>query len=58
MSADIPTVADLKQAVEAGQRITPADVSIISHAESVLTGRSPLRGGPAGMPLPCTSWSL
>ncbi|KAJ5801952.1 uncharacterized protein N7503_004402 [Penicillium pulvis] len=47
MSADIPTVADLKQAVEAGQRITPADVSIISHAESVLTGRGPLRGGPA-----------
>ncbi|KAJ5630313.1 uncharacterized protein N7484_010413 [Penicillium longicatenatum] len=47
MSADIPTVADLKQAVEAGQRITPADVSMISHAESVLTGRGPLRGGPA-----------
>ncbi|KAJ5937587.1 hypothetical protein N7454_003929 [Penicillium verhagenii] len=47
MSNDIPTIADLKQAVEAGQRITPADVSMISHAESVLTGRGPLRGGPA-----------
>ncbi|KAJ5765811.1 hypothetical protein N7520_005370 [Penicillium odoratum] len=47
MSAEIPTVADLKQAVEAGQRITPADVSMISHAESILTGRGPLRGGPA-----------
>ncbi|KAJ5273698.1 hypothetical protein N7478_008823 [Penicillium angulare] len=47
MVVDIPSVADLKQAVEAGQRITPGDVSTISHAESELTGRGPLRGGPA-----------
>lgn len=48
MGADIPSVADLKQAVESGERITPQDVSAISHAESELTGRGPIRGGPAG----------
>lgn len=48
MAVDLPSVADLKQAVEAGQRITPGDVSAISQAESELTGRGPLRGGPAG----------
>lgn len=48
MGVDLPSVADLKQAVEAGQRITPGDVSAISQAESELTGRGPLRGGPAG----------
>jgi hypothetical protein len=48
MNYDLPSVADLKQAVESGQRITPEDVSVISHAESALTGRGPLRGGPAG----------
>ncbi|KAJ5729698.1 uncharacterized protein N7483_004206 [Penicillium malachiteum] len=49
MVVDLPSVADLKQAVEAGQRITPGDVSTISHAESQLTGRGPLRGGPAAV---------
>ena len=48
MSLDLPSVADLKQAAESGQRITPEDVSVISHAESELTGRGPIRGGPAG----------
>ncbi|KAJ5900108.1 hypothetical protein N7495_004852 [Penicillium taxi] len=47
MIPDIPSVADLKQAAESGQRITSSDVSAISHAESQLTGRGPLRGGPA-----------
>ena len=45
---DLPSVTELKQAAESGQRITPEDVSAISHAESVLTGRGPVRGGPAG----------
>lgn len=45
---DLPSVAELKQAAECGQRITPEDVSVISHAESGLTGRGPIRGGPAG----------
>lgn len=49
MNYDLPSVADLKEAVESGGlRITPEDVSVISHAESALTGRGPLRGGPAG----------
>lgn len=47
MSIDIPSVAELHQAAESGQRITPADVSVISHAESEYTGRGPVRGGPA-----------
>ncbi|KAJ5085085.1 hypothetical protein N7532_009856 [Penicillium argentinense] len=47
MSFEIPSVAELKHAAEAGQRITPGDVSMISHAESELTGRGPVRGGPA-----------
>lgn len=45
---DLPSVAELKQAAECGQRITPEDVSTISHTESQLTGRGPIRGGPAG----------
>ncbi|KAJ5310911.1 uncharacterized protein N7443_003372 [Penicillium atrosanguineum] len=49
MNYDLPSVADLKQAVESGQRITREDVSVISHAESALTGRGPLRGGPAAL---------
>ncbi|KAJ5592046.1 uncharacterized protein N7459_002415 [Penicillium hispanicum] len=44
---ELPTVTELKQAAESGQRITPEDVSAISHAESVYTGRGPVRGGPA-----------
>lgn len=46
---DLPTVAELKQAAEAGQRITAEDVSAISQVENRLTGRGPVRGGPAGM---------
>lgn len=45
---NLPSVAELKQAAECGQRITPEDVSAISSAESELTGRGPIRGGPAG----------
>jgi len=56
MNYDLPSVADLKQAVESGQRITPEDVSLISHAESALTGRGPLRGGPAGKSCPPRSY--
>ncbi len=48
MSLDIPTVAEIQLAAESGQRITQADVSAISQAESALTGRGPARGGPAG----------
>lgn len=48
---ELPTVTELKQAAESGQRITPEDVSAISHAESVYTGRGPVRGGPAGRSL-------
>ncbi|KAJ5463794.1 Seed maturation protein [Penicillium sp. IBT 31633x] len=47
MSLDIPTVAEIQLAAESGQRITQADVSAISQAESALTGRGPARGGPA-----------
>ena len=46
---DLPTVAELKQAAEAGQRVTAEDVSAISQVENRLTGRGPVRGGPAGM---------
>lgn len=45
---NLPSVAELKQAAECGQRITREDVSAISSAESELTGRGPIRGGPAG----------
>lgn len=48
MTFEIPSVSELKHAAETGQRITPADVSTISQAESELTGRGPVRGGPAG----------
>lgn len=47
MTFEIPSVSELKHAAETGQRITPADVSTISQAESELTGRGPVRGGPA-----------
>jgi len=49
INLDLPTVAELKQAAEAGQRITAEDVSAISQAENRLTGRGPVRGGPSGM---------
>jgi hypothetical protein len=49
MNLDLPTVSELKQAAEAGQRITAQDVSAISQVENRLTGRGPVRGGPAGM---------
>ncbi|KAJ5233138.1 hypothetical protein N7468_006094 [Penicillium chermesinum] len=47
MGLEIPSVAELKDAAESGERITPQDVSAISQMESELTGRGPLRGGPA-----------
>ncbi|KAJ5157888.1 uncharacterized protein N7482_008988 [Penicillium canariense] len=47
MDLDLPTVAELKQAAAAGQRITAEDVSAISQVENQLTGRGPVRGGPA-----------
>ncbi|KAF3391694.1 hypothetical protein F1880_007919 [Penicillium rolfsii] len=47
MNLDLPTVAELKQAAESGQRITAQDVSAISQVENRLTGRGPVRGGPA-----------
>ncbi|KAJ5404534.1 hypothetical protein N7509_004405 [Penicillium cosmopolitanum] len=43
MTFEIPSVSELKHAAEDGQRITPADVSSISQAESELTGRGPGR---------------
>ncbi|KAJ5354395.1 uncharacterized protein N7496_012828 [Penicillium cataractarum] len=49
MNLDLPTVAELKQAAESGQRITAQDVSAISQVENRLTGRGPVRGGPAGL---------
>lgn len=53
---DLPSVNELKRAVAAGQRITPADVSAIAQAESEMTGRGPVKGGPAGrIPLPVPS---
>lgn len=50
MSFDIPSISELKRAAECGQRITPEDVSVISQAETELTGSGPVRGGPAGRP--------
>lgn len=44
----MPSVADIKRAVESGQRITAEDVSVIAQSESELTGTGPVRGGPAG----------
>lgn len=51
MSFDLPSVDELKRAAECGQRITPEDVSVISQAESELTGSGPIQGGPAGLSL-------
>lgn len=48
MSFDIPSIDELKRAAECGQRITSDDVSVISQAESELTGSGPIAGGPAG----------
>lgn len=48
MSFDLPTIDELKRGAESGQRITPEDVSVISQAESELTGSGPVAGGPAG----------
>ncbi|RHZ73126.1 hypothetical protein CDV55_108647 [Aspergillus turcosus] len=47
MSFDLPSVSELKRAAEVGQRITPEDVSVIAQAESELTGKGPVKGGPA-----------
>lgn len=49
-SFNLPSVEELKRAAECGQRFTSEDVSIISQAESELTGCGPVHGGPAGMP--------
>lgn len=46
---ELPSVGDIKRAAAAGQRITPGDVSMIAQAENELTGRGPIKGGPAGM---------
>lgn len=48
-SFDLPSVDELNRAVESGQRITSEDASMISHAESELTGCGPVHGGPAGV---------
>lgn len=48
MSFDLPSIDELKRTAECGQRITPEDVSVISQAESELTGAGPISGGPAG----------
>lgn len=47
MSSDLPSIDELKRAVESGQRITPEDVSVIGQIESELTGGGPIQGGPA-----------
>jgi hypothetical protein len=48
MSFDVPSIDELKRTAEVGQRITPEDVSVISQAESELTGSGPVHGGSAG----------
>ena len=48
---NLPSVNDIKSAATAGQRFTPEDVSVIAQAESELTGKGPVKGGPAGMSL-------
>ncbi|EAW14387.1 uncharacterized protein ACLA_074240 [Aspergillus clavatus NRRL 1] len=52
MSFDLPSVDEIKRSAEVGQRITPEDVSVIAQAESELTGKGPIRGGPAAMKNP------
>lgn len=47
-SFDLPTIDEIKRAAESGQRVTAEDVSVISQAESELTGSGPIHGGPAG----------
>ncbi|KAI9374865.1 hypothetical protein BJX61DRAFT_540368 [Aspergillus egyptiacus] len=47
MSSDLPSIDELKRAVESGQRITPDDVSTIAQMESELTGGGPIHGGPS-----------
>ncbi|KAL4980984.1 hypothetical protein BDW66DRAFT_146757 [Aspergillus desertorum] len=37
-STEYPSIADLKRAVESGQRITPEDVSVVSQLERELSG--------------------
>lgn len=48
-SFDLPSVDELKRAVESGQRITQEDVSMIAQTESRMTGTGPVREGPAGI---------
>ncbi|KAL3467290.1 hypothetical protein BJX64DRAFT_166601 [Aspergillus heterothallicus] len=47
MSSDLPSIDEIKRAVESGQRITPEDVSVIGQMESELTGGGPIHGGPS-----------
>ncbi|KAL4782078.1 hypothetical protein BJX76DRAFT_349630 [Aspergillus varians] len=47
MSSDLPSIDELKRAVESGQLLTPEDVSVIGQIESELTGGGPIQGGPA-----------
>ncbi|KAJ0427151.1 hypothetical protein BJY00DRAFT_271768 [Aspergillus carlsbadensis] len=47
MSSDLPSIDELKRAVESGQQITPEDVSVIGQMESELTGGGPIHGGPS-----------
>ena len=54
-SFDLPSVDELKRAVESGQRITQEDVSMIAQTESRMTGTGPVRDGPAG--ISSRSWS-
>lgn len=48
MDSELPSVAELKRAVESGQRITAEDASYIGQREAELTGGGPVPGGPAG----------
>ncbi|GES65009.1 seed maturation protein [Aspergillus terreus] len=47
MDSELPSVAELKRAVESGQRITAEDASYIGQKEAELTGGGPVTGGPA-----------
>ncbi|KAL4920748.1 hypothetical protein BDW62DRAFT_198632 [Aspergillus aurantiobrunneus] len=44
MSSDLPSVNELRGAVETGLRITPEDVSVIRQIESELTGGEQIQG--------------
>lgn len=48
MDSELPSVPELKRAVESGHRITAEDASYIAQREAELTGGGPVTGGPAG----------